>query len=429
MADRYLSGMEETQKTPEIAALPAEAPVRTCGNCGAQLLGEHCYACGQPVKGLVRHFSSILGDFFDSVFNLDARTLRTLGPLLVKPGYLSLEYFKGHRVRYVSPVRLFFFLCIASIFAVTLALDFDPSVRDSSGNAIAQAQTVADVEHLRDKAVREFETALAEVPDAPGARVGLEIGIQAVKEEAAERIAWIRARDQAIREDKPIPAWEGGDGSGLQVQVEDDADDARASNGSRPPDRARRSVNVGRMQFNDKPWDAKTNPVTVDWLPDQGNTWLNVLIGRANENAKAIEKKPRLLFDAFFGGLPQTLLVLLPVFALLLKIMYVFKRRLYMEHLIVALHSHAFLCAALLVMLLVYKIREAVPAGFVHGALGFAEAAIWIWMPLYLLIMQKRVYRQGWIMTLLKYFILGVFYVVLLSVGAAVTLAVAMVAM
>ena len=43
-------------------------------------------------------------------------------------------------------------------------------------------------------------------------------------------------------------------------------------------------------------------------------------------------------------------LVLLPVFALMLKIVYAFKRRLYMEHLIVALHSHAFLCLTLLLL-------------------------------------------------------------------------------
>ena len=42
-------------------------------------------------------------------------------------------------------------------------------------------------------------------------------------------------------------------------------------------------------------------------------------------------------------------------------------------------------------------------------------------MPLYLLLMQKRVYGQGWIMTLLKYLVLGICYLVLLSFGAAFT--------
>jgi len=48
-------------------------------------------------------------------------------------------------------------------------------------------------------------------------------------------------------------------------------------------------------------------------------------------------------------------------------------------------------------------------------------------MPLYLLLMQKRVYAQGWIMTLLKYCVLGVCYVVLLSLGVAFTMLVSLV--
>jgi len=42
-------------------------------------------------------------------------------------------------------------------------------------------------------------------------------------------------------------------------------------------------------------------------------------------------------------------------------------------------------------------------------------------MPLYLLLMQKRVYAQGWPMTLLKYCVLGFCYVILLSIGVALT--------
>jgi len=57
---------------------PAAGPRPTCQNCGVPLRGEHCYAGGQPTKGLVRHFSSIVGDFFDTVFNIDARVFRTL---------------------------------------------------------------------------------------------------------------------------------------------------------------------------------------------------------------------------------------------------------------------------------------------------------------------------------------------------------------
>src|SRR5688500_5684468 len=138
---------ETPTQLPPLATEPV-APTRACQNCGEPLLGDHCYACGQPVKGLVRHFSSIIGDFFDSVFNIDARVFRTIGPLFARPGYLSNEYFAGHRVRYVSPVRLFFFLSIITFFVAQFAVDFRNDTKlqfNGKDDDIARATTVAEV--------------------------------------------------------------------------------------------------------------------------------------------------------------------------------------------------------------------------------------------------------------------------------------------
>lgn len=384
---------ETTSETPPVAA-------RRCQNCGAPLLGEHCYACGQPVKGLVRHFSSIVGDFLDSVFNFDTRTLRTLGPLLFKPGFLTNEYFHGHRVRYVSPVRLFFFLCIAAFFALQLTINIDVGDLDQS-TGLSRAETVAEAEAMRDKALQALRQAREQIPDAPGARVGMDQGIAQVEAEAQRRIDWLRQRDAAQARGEPV------------VPYGNDAGEDEEG-----------------FRFNGQPWDAKANPVALDWLPERGNAWLNQLIGRAKGNAKRIREEPRLLVEAFLTSLPQTLFVLLPIFALLLKVFYLFKRRLYMEHLIVALHSHAFLCAALLLLVGFSALRDLTGGtGFWHAALGWLEGLTGAWMPIYLLIMQKRVYAQGWPLTLLKYFLLGNLYLLLLSVGAAINLAVSVVAM
>ncbi len=123
------------------------------------------------------------------------------------------------------------------------------------------------------------------------------------------------------------------------------------------------------------------------------------------------------------SAVPSTLFVLLPVFALMLKLMYAFKRRLYMEHLIVALHSHAFLCLSLLLIFLLIAAEQRIAAthGFLHGLIDWLKAGLWIWMPLYLLVMQKRLYAQGWPMTVFKYFVLGGIYIMLLSFGALAT--------
>ena len=115
--------------------------------------------------------------------------------------------------------------------------------------------------------------------------------------------------------------------------------------------------------------------------------------------------------------MPTTLFVLVPIFALMLKLAYMFKRRLYMEHVVVALPSHAFLCLNLLLIALLHMLMEAVaPDGSAFNfVFDWLEGLLIAWMPIYLLLMQKRGYGQGWPMTLLKYLVLGTCYMTLLG--------------
>jgi hypothetical protein len=115
------------------------------------------------------------------------------------------------------------------------------------------------------------------------------------------------------------------------------------------------------------------------------------------------------------------LFLLLPLFALMLKVAYWFKRRLFMEHLIVALHSHSFIALTLTLAISLSWLQQwfAPKDGPVHGLLGLGIALLSMWIPVYLLLMQKRVYGQGWPMTLIKYSVLGVSYMVLLGISLA----------
>lgn len=174
------------------------------------------------------------------------------------------------------------------------------------------------------------------------------------------------------------------------------------------------------VSFNGRQWDPVTNPVDVGWLPGFANRWINQQVGDGIENAAELQADPERFKDAVLGALPSTLFVLLPIFALMLKIAYLFKRRLYMEHLIVALHSHAFLCLAVLLLIALGQLEDAVP--LLHKPCNLAQALVLLWMPIYLLLMQKRVYAQGWAMTLLKYLVLGVAYFFLLGIGVGVTI-------
>ena len=367
------------------APQPPETSAPVCQNCGAPLLGPHCYRCGQPVSGLVRHFSSFMGDFLDSVLNIDARVLRTLWPLFARPAYLSCEYFAGRRVRYVSPVRLFVFLSIVTFFIARLSVNLptDP-IQFNGDDAISAATSVTQVEKSRDEAIAGIAQGRSNAPGVPGLDAGLGAAQEEIRAKAQRRIAELEAATAAgVPPPKPKPD----------------------------------------IHFRGKPWDAKRNPMTFSWLPAFANDWVNVQIGRAEKNVARMQDDPSLLKDAILGAIPSTLFVLLPVFALLLKLLYAFKRRLYMEHLIVALHSHAFLLLTLLLVFVTMALRQwlAPATGPLHVLLGLVEGLLFAWMPVYLLLMQKRVYGQGWPMTLLKYSLLGFSYVLLSSFGAVFT--------
>lgn len=383
---------------------PEAQPARgNCPNCGTPLLGDHCYACGQPTKGLVRHFSSLVGDFFDSVFDYDARIPRTMWPLFGKPGALTLEYFAGHRVRYVSPVRLFFFLAIVTFFVGRLTISFGETqnVANFGGSsAIEVARSIEEVEQARDEALAGIAGALEKV-DAELQDISDGDTTARINKRVARNT--LRANQQALRKqaDERIAAFRKAEETGGPPPV------------PRP----------NRLSFGPDDWDPKTNPIAVGWLPQFANDWLNRQVGRAEKNVQRLQEDPDLFKDALLGAVPATLFVLLPLFALMLKFAYVFKRRLYMEHLIVALHSHAFLCLAILLVFVTMALKAwLAPAdGFGRMVFGFVEAALWIWMPLYLLLMQKRVYGQGWPMTLLKYSVVGFCYFILLTFGSVFT--------
>nr|MBP6534298.1 hypothetical protein [Arenimonas sp.] len=115
------------------------------------------------------------------------------------------------------------------------------------------------------------------------------------------------------------------------------------------------------------------------------------------------------------------LLILLPIFALLLKLAYVFRGRLYMEHLIVALHNHAFLLSSLSLLAVLTEMSAwttALPGW--ESALGLATGLLLIWIPLYFLLSLKYIYGQSWKMTLFKFLLIGLSYSLLLGMGVVI---------
>jgi hypothetical protein len=374
-------GPQDTPEIPPERQLPVPVPDRKltvpadrlagsphCLNCGTPLQGPFCHYCGQPDKNLMRFFPALLRELLEDFMDFDSRFMRTLKPLLFRPGKLTRDYLDGRRFRYVPPLRLYIFSSLAFFFLAALLasdilhIDAQP---DSSEPGVSLT--------VDDEARQEIDAAMKE--------------LEKVRPDVAEKVA------QRIEE--------------AETQTAEQT--AKASDAF--PDKP-------EFDVDGKPWDRETNPLEVPLMPGWVNDWINDEIADSPRKGKAVAENPDLFTDKMFDVLPVTMFVLLPLVALLFKVWYLFSKKYYVEHLIFALHNHAFIFTLAVIMLLISAVvtwQEPTGNGPLNTAAGWLKAVAWVWIPLYLLISLKRVYRQGWGMTLLKYSVIGTSYLVLLS--------------
>jgi len=369
-----------------------------CANCGTAMQGEFCHECGQSIHSVIKPIHGMLEDTMDIVFHVDGRVVHTIPPLLLKPGFLTLEYFSGRRVRYIAPFRLMFVLSLLAFFVIHLRLDAISEKIDVRNHAVV-ATTSDEFEDA--KSPRQVRAVLKQQLDDLDEARKSDVIPQAVLPEMD--IAAQKIRDRANQRlialgEGPMPA-------------------ATPAVAATPSDGTGAGIDSPTHDAQGKASDEPTKPIQISWLPDMVNARLTLMVKHAQANwhvfkhgnAAARDEAKQHMIGGFFGVLPPTMFVLMPIFALLLKLLYLFKRRLYVEHLIVALHSHAFLFLNLLIGVLVSMLSTWVKphAAWLAIPLEWIALALWLWAPIYLLIMQKRVYRQGWPMTVLKYLLIG----------------------
>jgi hypothetical protein len=94
-----------------------------CLNCKQPLNSGDCFCsnCGQKNDIRPLQLSQLLSEFFLSFFSLDSRFLRTIIPLISKPGKVTKEYSEGKRMSFMNPFRFYinisiFFFLIQGIF-------------------------------------------------------------------------------------------------------------------------------------------------------------------------------------------------------------------------------------------------------------------------------------------------------------------------
>jgi len=118
----------------------------------------------------------------------------------------------------------------------------------------------------------------------------------------------------------------------------------------------------------------------------------------------------RALLDKMRDNVPAALFVLLPLMALVLKLIYPLSKRYYVEHLLFVLHYHAFFFLILILQILFARFVTLVRIPESVGDIVLIGASIYI--PAYLFRSMQRVYGQGAFITSLKFIFLAIAYFV-----------------
>ncbi len=370
-------------------------PGETCRNCGTTLLGPWCHECGQSLKSPIRELGALVVDGIQQVLNIDNKLFRSLLPLYFRPGWLTLRYLDGQRSNFVRPLRMYIGLSVILFFTVALSVEV-PEVDRGGGPSPIQVQ-------VGDTRIDPISGDAVNPPENPADPTSTDA--------AADPAAADTTSPDAAPADR-APATPGKAGEPAEA-----ADTRAAMVPAELPEERRariaKRVREATINFDGEAWDPVTHPLRFEFLPEASNLWLNRRIEAARERVIDYMVDPARFVDTFIATLPTAMFLLLPLFALLLKLMYPFSRRLYVEHLIVALHSHSFLFFGFIGMLTLSAIGNWIPA------LGsFSTTMILggtVWMPIYLFLMQKRVYGQGWWMTLFKYGLIGTIYLFMIT--------------
>lgn len=150
----------------------SHAPLRkenNCLNCGATLHGRYCHVCGQENIVAKETFWHMFLHFFYDITHFDSKFFETVKDLLFRPGFLTNEYVKGRRASYLHPVRMYVFTS-AIFFLVFFSFFSNDSVKFSLDQKVTPKERENYIQELeqrsqKDTANKELKQKLARARD------------------------------------------------------------------------------------------------------------------------------------------------------------------------------------------------------------------------------------------------------------------------
>lgn len=98
-----------------------ETKLITCKNCEKEHEDgfEFCPHCGQKTKDELT-IGVLFYNTISNYFSFDARFFRSFIPLMFKPGYLAKKFIEGKRLLYLHPAQMYLFVSVIFFFVFTI---------------------------------------------------------------------------------------------------------------------------------------------------------------------------------------------------------------------------------------------------------------------------------------------------------------------
>lgn len=326
-----------------------------CLNCdnGLYQKDHYCNHCGQKNKQSLITVRQLIADFILNFFNLDSRLLKAVTKIW-KPAQLTIEYIQGKRKTHVNPARMFL---LTMVIHLTVLL----YIQNHYGvDGISEVSDSLVIAQQKSEMLSEFDSLRQKYQVEDNAAVD---SIQKYLFDG------VRAKGtDTIAIDLPFQIFEK-----YPILLND------------------------VTELSDNEILEKYN---VEGYSDR------LLIRQGVRIAKDVKGT----LNFFIGNLVWVVILSILFMVFIMKILYIRGHFYLIEHLVFQFHIHTFFFLLLSI-------------GFILDAwLGnMSDVPQYVLITfticcIYYLIGMKRYYKQGWIKTIIKFFILNIFYLIVITV-------------
>jgi len=367
----------------------------TCLNCNAITAGHYCQVCGQENIEPKESFWHIISHFFNDITHFDGKFFTTTKQLLLKPGFLPGEYLRGKRASYLHPIRMYVFTS-AIFFLIFFSLTDGDKIQ-INGVGPNEEKMIAN-----EKKIESIDSLMADTRDTAILRL---LAYQKMRYQSENLAIDSIENDLATTKIKgkvPMP-------DSTKPVVAIDLKDSLLQN-------LKDSVQSGNGNFLSFSFSKPDSIKTVEQYkkyqaglpPEKRDGWLDriflqkeILLNSKYRNNPA--EISGIILEKFVHSLPQMLFVSLPLFAMVLQLLYIRRKQFfYTDHGLFSIYHFIAVYIIMLFLLLLDKLREL--SGW--AVFKYLSVACLLFIFFYLYKSMRNFYRQGRAKTILKFVLL-----------------------